>query len=1200
MIAADREMLRARDAETRVAACTHFDAPLLVEAGAGTGKTATLVGRIVAWAMGPGWERAASRLTSDDADRIAADALGRIAAITFTEAAAAEMAERVGLALTRVEAGGLPLGLPDAALPSDPETRRARARALIGGLDHLVVRTIHAWCRRLLARWPLEAGLHPGFEVDADESFRQTVVREIVESTLRREQDVEGAAARHELALLGQGPVRIEEALSILLAEGVTPEAFAADFAAPERMAELRSGLSEAVAALQEAVSVPLAGIRGATAAACDALDPTLALLQTGDFAAFADALRDLWDGAAGNKLVAWSRGTFTKGEGKALDEDACRRCTAAAAALRPWIETLRKFDAGALERAREALLPLLREATRELRRRGALGFSDLLRETRDLLRADEGVCIQVRRGLDLLLVDEFQDTDPVQCEIVRAIALEGPPGERPSLFVVGDPKQSIYGWRRADLRAYDDFVRGLRAAGGEVRALVVNHRSVPAVLDEVERLVEPIMQRREGLQPAFEPLLPSEDNRNAAGFAVGDAAPIEHWVAWGWDPDGAAPDPGLRAVAATRLEARALARDLAALHRDHAVPWSDIAVLFRTTGDLDRYLEALRREGVPYAVERDRSYYRRREIIEAAAAVRCVLDPNDHMAFLTFLRSAYVGVPDAALLPLWTGDLPSKASALLGPEGLEALAASVHDAVARLPDDVPGLDRVEGWQHALLAGLESLAVLRASFERDPADVFVEKLRGLLLVEATEASRFLGAFRAGNLERFFQELALELSEGGDPEVLLRRLRAGVLESRDTEDARPRDPAEDAVRVMTIHKSKGLDFPHVYVAQLHKSAGGPPGGPPPVEVDDAGGRIEFVLFGAPTPAFAARAGRRAQREEAERVRELYVAATRAKRRLVVSGKWETRRGTLARLLADERAALDDLGARMGAVAETGGGWLDADGARWRFPGLPVVQGAAGARVAAARLEIEAAGRADVEARRARLRSADERMGRPLSRAASSRGSEGDTAEPDADWSESRARVHEELGDDTAVVRPVARSTAQLAGTAVHRALECFDLAAADAAAELERQRARVRAFVSGEPGAAAAADRADEILASFGTGPLLGALSALRDRVVARELALLSPPGDGDGTEAPVGFESGVLDLVYRDTDGRLVVADYKTDRVDGPDGVAALAARYREQGRFYAAGLQAALGLDYVPRFELWLLRRGETLEVPL
>ncbi len=222
MTADEQVQLRNADEDARRVAQTCFDRPLVLEAGAGTGKTATLVARIVAWSIGPGWERVAASTVPED--RIASEVLKRVAAITFTEAAAAEMAERVGRALCDLEANALPIGLSEAALPASVGLRRERSRALISALDHLVVSTIHAWCRRILMRHPLAAGFHPGFEVDADESVQQRVVREVIEATLRDTYADPESAPLLELAVAGVGPVQVEDALTTLIREGVEPD----------------------------------------------------------------------------------------------------------------------------------------------------------------------------------------------------------------------------------------------------------------------------------------------------------------------------------------------------------------------------------------------------------------------------------------------------------------------------------------------------------------------------------------------------------------------------------------------------------------------------------------------------------------------------------------------------------------------------------------------------------------------------------------------------------------------------------------------------------------------------------------------------------------------------------------------------------------------------------------------------------------
>src|SRR6185436_16540887 len=216
----------------------------------------------------------------------------------------------------------------------------------------------------------------------------------------------------------------------------------------------------------------------------------------------------------------------------------------------------LRRIDPALLDAARRALAPLLRRIEAELRARGIATFDALLTGAESLLARHPEVRSRIRRQIDQLLVDEFQDTDRVQCELLRWIALDGPRDERPGLFLVGDPKQSIYGWRSADLRAYDGFVELARRSGGDVEPLVENFRSVPAILSEVARVIAPVMREAPGLQPPFEPLLACEGRRDDPGFVQAGRAPVEHWVSW----KRAAGKTKTTALEAAELEAAALA----------------------------------------------------------------------------------------------------------------------------------------------------------------------------------------------------------------------------------------------------------------------------------------------------------------------------------------------------------------------------------------------------------------------------------------------------------------------------------------------------------------------------------------------------------------------------------------------------------------------------------------------------------------
>ena len=292
--------LRRADDHAREAAQTVFDRPLVLTAGAGTGKTSALVARIVAWCTGPGWERAAAAVEAPD---VAARVLRRVVAITFTEAAAAEMAERVGQALAGLEAGRLPEGMLETALPADPVARNARARALLECLDQLVVRTIHAWCRRLLAAYPLEAGVHPAFEIDADESVRADVVRQVLERALREEWADGSDPAFAALARVGAGPDVLERVLHQALAAGLPTEVLDEDPFTKERVAGFRAELEASVDAFEAVDRGRMSHAKGAKRGSDvqRALDATRRALEPLDapesLASCAAALGEAWAG---------------------------------------------------------------------------------------------------------------------------------------------------------------------------------------------------------------------------------------------------------------------------------------------------------------------------------------------------------------------------------------------------------------------------------------------------------------------------------------------------------------------------------------------------------------------------------------------------------------------------------------------------------------------------------------------------------------------------------------------------------------------------------------------------------------------------------------------------------------------------------------------------------------------------------------
>jgi ATP-dependent helicase/nuclease subunit A len=1203
---------RATDDAARLAAQTVFDRVVVLEAGAGTGKTSTLVARVLSWCLDPGWERAeasetrshAARQDSPPPERVAASVLEAVVAITFTEAAAAEMAARVARSLAALGRGEVPEGIAAAALPADPEVRGARARALLVALDRLRVSTIHAFCGRLLAANPAEAGVHPSFAIDADETRVEEIVGAAVGARYRREAHGEEADDLVTLAASGIGPDRVAAALRRLVADGVPVAALAGDPFAPDRVAALAAALRERAGALARVLGDRLAGARARVPVmVMEAAHALRARLGKGDAATLVDLKALLAEHLPANltgRLGDWRRGKLGAEEQERLGEVAAE-LAAAAGDLEEVCRHVERAEEELLRAACRVVGPLLAEVRRTMAEGGVVVYADLLSLCRDLLVGHPEVAARERRAIAQLVVDEFQDTDALQCEIVAALALDGPEAERPGLFLVGDPKQSIYGWRNADLAAYEAFVNRVLAAGGERHALSVNFRSVPAVLDEVERCLGEVMVREPGVQPAFEPLLVSEQRRGDAGFDRAGRSPVEHWIV---DPAAAAgeSDDGDGAPGVADIEARAVAADVAELHEREGVAWSELAILMRATTALPTLLQALRDAGVPYAVERDKSYYRRREILEASALVRAVLDPADHVALVAWLRSASVGVPDAALLPLWGRGFPGLMTELAGPDSevLARLREVIAAAGAATPA-TPGIERVAGWEVALAAAVETLARCRRTFAERPAAELVEELRTATLIEATEAARVLGAYRVANLDRFFRALleAMERS-GSHPQEVLRAMRRALRERRDAEEARLRDAAVDAVRVMTIHKAKGLDFSHVYLVQTARTSRAD--GVPDAAAARVGANWEVALFRRPSPGWWQAAARARRVAEAEEVRTLYVAATRARVRLVIAGPWTAlAAGTLRagashlRMLARRRGGVPDVVALAAAAAHGSRETLHLGGAAWR---VPATQGPAAGRRATGEGEAALAAPDDVAAQAVALarlaHDAREHMARPWSAPASAEAHR--LFDEDGDEDEQKPRRRRRDG---------GRDVATAAGTLVHRFLQDIDLAG-DLDAQLAAASAKLTtlapALDSGGADPAAVVALAAGVTSRLAASPLAARLAEIAPHVVARELPVLLPPLASravSGAPSPVAFVAGAIDLVYRDTSsGELVIVDYKTDDVASDAEIADRSRSYALQAAVYGRALAAALALPAPPRAELWFLSASRIVPV--
>jgi len=887
MSAGNFDALREADTRARAIVRTEFDGAIVLEAGAGTGKTTTLVARITAWLVDRGFDESMRALGAGAARAaIASRALDGVLAITFTEAAAADMDKKIRAALATVENGSLPQGMQGHVYAHGDAEIRLRAADLRRALERPLARTIHAFCKAVLSDFALDAGLHPSFEVDVDGRRVRAIARDEIVRDLRETLTLDTGLDWHVLAARGIGPADVENALVELTLAGTRAQDLAHDSFPPDVVRTIDLELVAAITSFVRECALPLAQHSSGASkflTVCDEASVLAAEIATParnavELAAHTRFARKTISEYTRTSLAAWANGEAPKSVAK-KDPDFAALLVVHSRVLERLLVRYVRLDSELHGAARRLFARLLDRTRAGARRRGVETFGDLLRDARDLIVDDSAVRSRLRAGLTQVLVDEFQDTDPIQCDIVDALALRDASGTAPGLLIVGDPKQSIYGFRNADLRAYEDFVAKVVRADGRTLRLSLNFRSQQALLDRVTEVMTRVMHEEAGVQPRFEPLVAER---------VDQSSVLEHW-------DSKAVRDGKSTTAMdARVEAEFLARELAAANA-RGTAWHEMGVLMRKRTSLETILEALRARSIPFDVIGDRSYYKRREVVDAAALVTCVVDPSDLLALVAYLRSSTVGVPDALWIPLSLpgpeGSFFDLAGALdaRDPASIERVRAVVNRALARMPADVPGLERIVGFERALHHALDSIALLRQSFATEPSDIWLERLRSLTSAEATAAARYQGRYRVANLQRFFGEVERELVQnGGDATALLRTLRGAVTESLDAAEAKPRGVERSAVQIQTMHQSKGLDYEHVYLVGLHQRAGAGSFGRKTTRVDEDA----QLLFDAPNLAWFEAEERDAKREAAEMVRLLYVAMTRAKNKLVLSGSLPT--------------------------------------------------------------------------------------------------------------------------------------------------------------------------------------------------------------------------------------------------------------------------------------------------------------------
>ena len=1114
------------DLDQRKQAVTETGRNVVLVAGAGTGKTTILVKRIAEIVLGQGIP------------------LTQVVALTFTEKAAAEMKIRLGQKLAQLHGflSAKRRGKEDGEAADlcgrhglSPDDLRARIEAAREVLQQAQIGTIHSFCAHLLRLYPLEAGVSPGFQVDEGAAFEEFLNRkwgEWIESELRLGNPRE-AEWREILGL-----IRLEDLGRVARALSDFEIPFPArdwELGEEERLAvrlgEFAVRLQTLVARLKQVKSVTLLE-------KLERLGEIARMIREGDPEKAQAASEFTSSGGTTKPSTKWSEedqelATGLYGEGMELIQ-------------------VNPRAAGLVFRL---LLPFVRSFREEYLAEGWVNFSGLLFLARDLLFRHPEVRRELKQKFQAILVDEFQDTDPIQYEIIlllaeklegRAASWDGLELEPGKLFIVGDPKQAIYTFRRADIEAYEEVLgRVLRQAGVPLD-LFTNFRSHPGITDFINRVFDGgarpglgLIEARAGVQPAYHAIRPSRKQEFPSQKV--EIILVDN------------PGGGLSADEARRGEAELMVRWIRETVGEtlpdpergpRKAGYSDIALLLRSFTPVSIYLEAFKEAGIPYVIQGEKTFFSAQEVLDFHNLLKAVADPHDQLALVGVLRSPLGGLDDREICELQRRS------------GLSYLEP--------LPSGPPGLA-------SLFRSLRELNVL--SRQLFLPEIIDQVFARTYIREVTVAGR-LGEQKLANLEKIRAWAAEMALPGGLPfgpglSDFVRTLEKSRRELKEEGESPLADETVEAVRVISIHKAKGLEFPFVILADLHRLPRGVEEDRP-VRADRRGLSLGLSLPGVKSLSAIELMKKEEVRKEEEEKRVLYVALTRARERLLLTGSARYQDHTwLSQIAQALETDFQDL--KPGKLQPGPGVQID-------FSIYEFDPARASRRGAAAR-----AGKPRDFSRISAFWKEREEFFRAVSpRFLSPTGlkKEAEIIRP--------ALLGEEGGGESGGPRPAGldrgASLPARVGIICHRVLEECDLPTlANPGFDLSEAVERAaRGFgPETEPPDSKTRAEARGILEGFIRSEIFSEIRGAK--ILGREIPFTIPWEDQ--------VMEGIIDLAY-EREGETIVADYKTDLVSESE-IPERAERYRFQREVYLEAVRRGLGIKN-PRFQLIFLRPAQ------
>jgi ATP-dependent helicase/nuclease subunit A len=1129
------------DAEARQVGETTFDRNVVVLAGAGTGKTTLLVNRLLHALLR---EPHPFRLTE-------------MLALTFTNKAANEMKgrlrEELQELLTACQSPTLRRELENARLKEfqeryhvSTEHIKEKVTAALNDLEKAHLATLHSFAAHVLRLYPLESGVDPHFQEDDGTKFS-----EIFSEAWNRWLDE--ALGEHGLNHAQWG-----EILDVVDLKGIRDFAFAlcddlvslpelktqldSESQPPALTSWLQANKQRVACLLQEYAQSKPRKIERLLKSAERLFD-----LVTGEgwsgAAILADEEKALLASAIGQAPKGWNSDDFQE----------ARRIVQGAHRL---LNVDERFLGGVVR----LLEPFIQHVRRTYADKGWIRFDGLLVRVRDVLRDYPRVREQLKTDFQAIMVDEFQDTDPLQYEILLYLgeqlgdycqqwnAVRLVPGK---LFIVGDPKQSIYAFRRADIQAFDQVVHKLTQEGGVVCTLTTNFRSDGAVLEVVNGVFDRLFVHEDNVQPPNVPLMVGRRGEATLSNPGVELCVMANAGEEEWD-----------AERATRVEAEWLAAWIQdqlhsgqqwGLEHGNRIPLrpGHVAVLFRKFTNAHVYLEAMHRRDIPYLTDGERHFYRRQEVIDLVNVLRVLADPNDAIAIVGILRSSLGVVPDQDIMEL----------ARLGPLDIRRSDTWHEWDSARKPvvqilfEQLAALHLQAKWIPVpefidqVFAQLPIVELAAASSHGEQAVMNVWKLRDLMVAQAAMPHLSF----SGWVDRLVDCL---MTHPPEPEAALA------------------EETLDAVRVLSIHKAKGLEFPVVVLPGLHQKSAGMDRGAE-VTVDWMSG-----IYGCTFPP-TWNAGqvllweKERIREKAEQRRVMYVGMTRARDRLILSGGLLTKPIGESFLGFLQHVADGEIGNPEHATVQVGG--------------------------AAIRQTV-------VTSRSLPSQKMEKSSSRP--EVSKFKGERSLSIEKDSGHESAWRQVSHEFAFLTpSSLRPsqatrsqkIRRGSSKVAsqrlGTLVHRLLEQWDFqqnseSFRDPLRKFCRQA--LRGDLDDDEKNAIILD-IESLMETFLPSPAYRELQ--QATVIGREIPFVMPWSNDEenGSGSHPCVMEGVIDVVY-ELAGHIWVGDYKTDTVTASNMVE-YAEVYRQQAQAYAIAASRSLGVE-VKGCQLFFLRIGESVSI--